>query len=87
MEVHPGKQIILPQQKSNDITVQLTFKIQVENKNKTKAIELTEQRVRQRIKTVLYPLNAIDKNFKLKIFLKIPTKTFAKFIEEEIKDV
>lgn len=57
--------IIEPQASSPEINIQLTFRAKVYNSNKSKAIELTEDRVKQRIQTVLYPLTAIDKQWDL----------------------
>lgn len=57
--------IIEAQEYSPDIEVTIKFKTRVFNSNKLKPVELTEQRVRQRIQTVLYPLSSIDKNFEI----------------------
>ena len=54
--------MIEPQTFSPEVEVTLKFKVKVFNSNKSKSIALTEQRIKQRIQTVLYPLGVIDKN-------------------------
>lgn len=56
---------IEPQTFSDQIEITIKFKTRVFNNNKSKPVELTEQRIRQRVQTVLYPLNSIDKNFEI----------------------
>lgn len=56
---------IEPQTYSDQIEITIKFKTRVFNNNKSKPVELTEQRIRQRVQTVLYPLNTIDKNFEI----------------------
>lgn len=55
--------MIEPQTFSPEVEVTLKFKVKVFNSNKSKSIALTEQRIKQRIQTVLYPLGVIDKNY------------------------
>lgn len=50
---------------SNPIDVQLKFTVRIFNQNKNKAITIDEQRVKQRIQTVLYPLTVIDNKYEL----------------------
>lgn len=57
--------MIEPQTYSPELEITIKFKTRVFNNNKSKPVELTEQRVRQRIQTVLYPLSSIDKNFEI----------------------
>ena len=56
---------INPQELSPELEIQINFRTKVFNSNKNKAIELTDDRVKQRIQTVLYPLTAIDKQWDL----------------------
>lgn len=59
------------QEFSPEVEVQITFRTKVFNSNKNKPIQLTEERIKQRIQTVLYPLTAIDKKYDLVWYINI----------------
>ena len=59
------------QEFSPEVEVQITFRTKVFNSNKNKPIQLTEERIKQRIQTVLYPLTAIDKKYDLVWYINV----------------